>query len=190
VGVGAASQPSTDVPPTMFVNPRSRQFVSSGAAVLMPLPPGLVRDNDITLSFWFQARTSPPDGCDPVSIGGADLFVRIKAKTIEFAKRRSMVSGEIYALATARELSNYLDGGWHHIAAVTSATSGMSLYLDGTLRASDVSRDAILYTASSLSVGRQTGVAGHDFIGKVDDVRIYTRALGAAQIAALVSGQP
>ncbi len=82
------------------------------------------------------------------------------------------------------------DGGWHHVAVtvqenVTISYPDVILYLDGT----DDTRpttdpDAFNLTAAEdVSIGRRP--AGNDrfFLGQIDEVRIYNRALTQEEIA-------
>ncbi|MHC4502712.1 MAG: LamG-like jellyroll fold domain-containing protein, partial [Planctomycetota bacterium] len=76
------------------------------------------------------------------------------------------------------------DGTWHHIALANDGESAM-LYVDGV-------REAALPTGLALNntafrVGAQGGQeeSGFHHSGVIDDVRVYTRALSAAEIAAL-----
>ena len=87
------------------------------------------------------------------------------------------------------------DGQWHH-AVVTIArgaavsTPGAGLWLDGVfdLRAStDGDPDPYTLTAGAdVSIGRRADNDSRYFIGAIDDVRIYDRALTPEEIAWLV----
>jgi hypothetical protein len=83
------------------------------------------------------------------------------------------------------------DGAWHHVAAVRRADGTGEIYIDGAL---DRSQAAPSRTLAALAV--YVGADGRDhsnyFKGSLDDVRIYARALSAAEVAALatVDGGP
>jgi len=76
-------------------------------------------------------------------------------------------------------------GVWHHIACVMDR-SGLSLkyYLDGVA-------ETITYSSTTFNAGAQTNLIGSRvstgdyFDGKIDDVRIYNRALSADDVTAL-----
>lgn len=78
------------------------------------------------------------------------------------------------------------DGNWHHVVGVLNDAGNVAeLYIDGTLQASK---------ATSQSIGSggpsQTFIAARSgtsifFPGSMDDVRIYNRALSAADVTAL-----
>jgi hypothetical protein len=75
------------------------------------------------------------------------------------------------------------DGQFHHVAGVLDAAAGeCSLYLDGALVATDTYVDgAANFGGGDLILG---GFDGSNYLGcEIDDVRIYTRALSADEIA-------
>lgn len=77
-------------------------------------------------------------------------------------------------------------GGWHHVAAVFDPASKQALYFDGVETLS--SSPATSIVADPLGSTIRIGCRGDDtnfFGGVVDDVRVYSRALSAAEIAAL-----
>ena len=76
------------------------------------------------------------------------------------------------------------DNQWHHLAIVRNADSGLvQLYLDGALAASATLAPGRLATRCS-SLGRIDGTRAI-FPGAIDDLRLYDRQLGAAEIAAI-----
>lgn len=82
-------------------------------------------------------------------------------------------------------------GAWQHVAVVMDrGTSSLKYYLNGV-------GETITYDATTFTAGVQTeyigmrtmGPAGY-FDGKIDDARIYNRALSADDIAALYAVRP
>jgi hypothetical protein len=82
-------------------------------------------------------------------------------------------------------------GVWVHIAATWDG-SIMKLYTNGILQASLTAAGTIATTSDLLAVGKKntSGVAGDYFDGKLDDVRIYNRALNAAEVASIMTNSP
>ena len=80
--------------------------------------------------------------------------------------------------------SGYTDNQWHHVAFVVDASGGR-LYVDGVQRAarSWTGVPGAPTTTQPLHIGDYAGAAGAVFSGLIDDVRIYSRALGATEIA-------
>lgn len=77
------------------------------------------------------------------------------------------------------------DNAWHHIAVTMSPTT-LTFYRDGVLRATIARPAGLLSTATTITLGRNYTL-GTGFVGSLDDVRIYARALTATDVTALAS---
>ncbi|MFA5343012.1 MAG: Ig-like domain-containing protein [Kiritimatiellia bacterium] len=76
-----------------------------------------------------------------------------------------------------------LSNGWHHVAAVGSGTT-TTFYVDGAwVGVSDRKSTTEVYTVGNYIWGNQR------FADKLDDVRVYKRALTAPEVEVLVAGQ-
>ncbi len=73
---------------------------------------------------------------------------------------------------------------WHYYAIVKSDTL-LKLYFDGSLYSSNIIPSTHSGSPNSLWFGTYRTTPGHFFNGSLDDVRIYNRALSAAEITAL-----
>jgi fibronectin type 3 domain-containing protein len=71
-------------------------------------------------------------------------------------------------------------GSWTHLAATFDGTT-QRLYVNGTQVSSLASTGSILTSASPLKIGGNS-IWGEWFNGLIDEVRVYSRALGAAEI--------
>jgi len=75
---------------------------------------------------------------------------------------------------------------WYHIAAVRNKTnSQVTFYIDGESKATLYFSNADLSNSAKLSIGRQSEEDLGYANGKIDDVRIYDRALSAEEIQQL-----
>jgi uncharacterized protein (TIGR03382 family) len=76
-------------------------------------------------------------------------------------------------------------GEWHHVAGTfDDATDTQRLYVDGSVVKEDTGvTGAMTHAGNTLYVGRRED--GYYFDGVIDDLRIYDRALSAAEIAGL-----
>ena len=102
-------------------------------------------------------------------------------------------------LLAVRTVDSINDGSWHHIA-VTVNGSGNTLYIDGvavpvvyiTGNASTTSFISNVSNLDSMDIGRRTNSGGglQYFDGQLDDVRVYNRALAAADITELANEAP
>jgi hypothetical protein len=78
---------------------------------------------------------------------------------------------------------------WHHIAA-TYDGANEAIYIDGHLDASVVASGTIRNSTAALSFGHTSAGRADPtfFAGDLDEIRWYSRALSAAEVAALASG--
>ena len=80
-------------------------------------------------------------------------------------------------------------GDWYHVALTydgSGKAAGLVLYVDGKAFATDVVRDALagsIATDAPLRIGSKT--LGKPFVGQIDDLRLYSRALTAEQVEQL-----
>ena len=77
-----------------------------------------------------------------------------------------------------------MSAGWHHLAAI-KANDRLKLYVDGVCVAESTKFDPSDYDLTSKKT-LKIGVGQHDYFnGQMKDLRIYNRALSAAEIAKL-----
>lgn len=82
-----------------------------------------------------------------------------------------------------------LDGQWHHIAGVYTG-SRIELYIDGQLEA-EASAGPVNTSTDPVYIGsRVNSTFVRNWIGNIDEVRIYDTALSHANILYLAEGQP
>lgn len=80
--------------------------------------------------------------------------------------------------------SSLTAGTWAHVAATWDGTT-LRIYNNGSQTATSTATSGSAFTNSAnISIGRSTQF-GRYFNGTIDDVRIYSRALSAADVAAL-----
>lgn len=72
---------------------------------------------------------------------------------------------------------------WHHLAATYDGYT-MKIYIDGNLYGTKSFAGSIAVNNNNLTISGQTGFVGEFFDGKVDDVRIWNRALTQCEISA------
>jgi len=83
---------------------------------------------------------------------------------------------------------------WHHVFVTydgTSKAAGIKIYVDGELWKSDVEKDSLtesIRNNTSLRVGSRD--PDKHMIGKADEIRVYSRCLGAEEVEALAAENP
>jgi hypothetical protein len=186
-GQSGVPDPTTDAPPLMFSNPRSRVFnISNREGVRLANTPSFLQpSNNITISVWYKATRVDLDnainGSELVSAGD-NYMLRLEEDGVVMVKRT--LSG-----FPRCDGGGPLDGQWHHVAGVVG-TTGMRVYLDGQQSCSNTNGESISYAAGDeLWVGRHGDIdTDRDYDGQIDEVRIYTRVLSLSEIQALAAG--
>jgi subtilase family serine protease len=74
---------------------------------------------------------------------------------------------------------------WHHLAATFNGSS-VNLYVDGQIAAQQAANGVLAITSDALAIASDPSASVNSlFSGTMDDVRVYGRALSAAEIAQL-----
>jgi len=78
---------------------------------------------------------------------------------------------------------------WHQVVAVYDSVTGAKVYLDGVLDGTlPTLTGTIDSSTNNLWIGMMQGLSLYQFNGVIDEVRIYSRALSAAEIKAIYLG--
>jgi len=142
--------------------------------------------NDFSLSFW--VKTTQSGGAGQWWQGRCLVDGFVASNTNDFG---TSLSGNNFAFGTGNPDTTIVstavinDGAWHQcVATRVQSTGAMQIYVDGVWQASGIGGTNALTTAAALRFGcRQTGI--NFFNGSLDDIRIYGRALGSNEVAAL-----
>jgi hypothetical protein len=92
-------------------------------------------------------------------------------------------NGSSFTTITA---NNGAVGSWMLVTGTWNGTTA-SLYINGSLSTS-TAFSGLTYGTSNLGIGADPG-GGNSFSGLIDEVRIYNRALSAAEVAALYNAE-
>lgn len=163
------------------------RFTPTPASVIA-IPTNSTQDlaGDLTVSAWVKPSTWQQDYARIIhKYNGATYINYMLAYDVTATKRMRFIidvdSGSRKILVSSTAIAD--TNKWYHLVGVRSGST-MSLYIDGVLEASDgaVTGNNRLAPASDLYIG---GGAGNSFNGDIDDVRLYSRAFSAADVAAL-----
>lgn len=146
-------------------------------------------------SFWYRG-TQTPDSNDAFigyiqNSGAEDNGWAIQIdQLVNPGKIFARIGSNIVDGHTS--FNTFNNGSWHHVVFVNSATNDRKIYVNGILDSYSTSTfAAINYSSAKLTVGARLGSFGSIIgymRGTFDEVRIYNRALGATEIAALYAG--
>lgn len=200
---------------TTFVEDGTRGTVASFASaahVTLPLDPKLdFGTEDFTVSFWVKIDDGVMPSSDPVIVGNKDwnsggnrgFLVALDGAgevgshmwTVNVA---DAAGGRLDWDADDNGTPNLVDATWHFVAVVFDRDATMNVYLDGSLKQTDIAQDSKDLTLAPGDLAPDnlpftimqdaTGAYSADFAAMLDDVRIWKgKALSAAEIASVFS---
>src|SRR2546425_1464615 len=148
----------------------------------VPAPPFSVPATDFTVAAWFRWTTNPSPYYSGIHGGGISWELRVRNDGRFAIIFYQAIAPDVYT-SIASPLA-YNDGSWHHAAGVLR--SGLAeLYVDGVLVAQDTTNPITSVRTSTVT---EIGHVASDFVGDIDEVLVFTRALTAAEIAILAAG--
>lgn len=165
-------------------------YVEFNADDIINLPIG---ESDRTIASWFNTSMTTGEA-EIVSYGTQE---KGKHQHLDYHVGDSVMrAGYWYKDYDYTCILN--DGQWHHVALTASQESDkFLLYLDGVLQAGIEPNEETKTLKMNTSAGtilriasRNQSGGGMDFIGKLDEIRIYNRALSEEDITALYKFNP
>jgi hypothetical protein len=135
--------------------------------------------NNLTLSLWARKE---------ISTTGGHLILKHLTYKLQLLNNQLDAylfdnAGNRFNLATPT--NSITDTAWHHIALTKDGTS-LRLYIDGIQRASFLSSTipaVATHADREILIGEDPW--GNAFLGDIDEVRLYDRALTASEVLAL-----
>jgi hypothetical protein len=86
-------------------------------------------------------------------------------------------------------LTNYLDGSWHHFVLVQNDNGNAKLYIDGSFKYERSVHSFSSNSGTGLFLGRNYSQYDPFFNGKMDNVRIYNRALSITEVTQIYNAK-
>ena len=142
--------------------------------------------DDFSIAFWVQTMATGGTGTWRQGAGLVDGSVGAGASDFGTA-----LAGNQFAFGAGNPDTTLFsttainDGAWHYcVATRVQSTGAMQLYVDGSLQASGAGPTTSLTAPAYLRFGGMQ--SGGGFLnGRLDEIKIYNRALGNLEIAAL-----
>jgi hypothetical protein len=162
-----------------------------------PLPSGAA---ERTVCFWFNADSFTANGFDnamyandDTATDGGDVVIGCEVRASDTTNQVSVAFDAHRVITTGTSLST---GTWYHVALIVPAganqTDDPQIWIDGVQKtlATEAGSVQTLNTAfADCRVGGDSVAAGDGFDGRIDDVRIYTRALTSSELEGLVKSR-
>jgi len=157
-------------------------------SLVVPADPAFFLE-EVTLAAWFQVEPLP----DGVLLSAAGIPLGAgTGNAYQFGFNGLGPTDEVFFCYGSLENQECINdsaviGDWMHVA-VTSSMEGARVYVDGTL---GVTGPAIAsgYGMQDFLIGVDLdgGSPAHPFVGRIDELRVYSRALTDEEVAALAT---
>jgi len=168
-----------------FHDPFSLEFDGNDDDVQITGSTGLNITSDLTISMWIKASSTAQhvmlgfyDGVTPFEGYGVGINITTTGKA-------AFWSGSEQAW-TEPTSNTYNNGNWRHVGVTLDGTT-LSWYLDGVADGSSTIAVPDNYTGNR-NIGRSQEPSPLVFLGNIDDVRVYDRALSSDEIRTLSNG--
>ncbi len=133
----------------------------------------------MTISAWFIADFSTPNQTIISKGTSFHIYRNFESNTLTF------LCDDMSRPAVGTVSIN--DNNWHHVAGVYGGST-ISIYIDGQLDFSRSANGAILTNDYELRIGSNAELENVNWQGAIDEVRVYDRALSAAEVAEIGEG--
>ena len=171
------------------------QFNGSSSKITLPNSTTNSIDSNgaFSVSFWFFANSGSLGSTERRMITLFDgLYIWIEIPANEFLRYRVTSSSSTYIENTGT--TTITENAWHHIILTGDSTNGIIAYLNGSVEILSASWDGTFKNGSGASrydfnvFGGQEDNLGslvRPFLGKIDQVRIFDRAITSDEVTTL-----
>ncbi len=140
--------------------------------------------SQVTVSAWVYPARAADTGHECYVTKGDMTYTLKEANTNGNVEFNIYSGGWHTATLTGRTASN--NNTWYHLAGTFDGTN-IKIYLNGTLSATTAFTGPIATSATNVNIGRDADSGGRRYYrGRIDDVRIFNRALTADEIQTLL----
>jgi hypothetical protein len=157
----------------------SNNYINCGNAAIFNVT------GQVTLAAWVYPATAATVSHEGYITKGDTTYTLKEANTLGNVEMNIYSGGWHTATMTGRTAAN--NNTWYHLAG-TFDGSNIKLYLNGTVAATTAWAGPIATNTDSVNIGRDSNGGGgrRYFNGRIDDARIYNRALTDVEVAALL----
>ncbi|MBN6056688.1 LamG domain-containing protein [Nonomuraea sp. RK-328] len=168
---------------------QAHQLTYPNASISVPDRSTLNPAQELTVSAWVNASSWPTEiwrgsiiAKDTWDQGNKGYVLRGGAGgRISFVIAVGTQFVELQTTATVPT------SGWHHVAGVYDGAT-MKIYIDGVEQATRSQTGSLAASSAPLIIGNCPSDDTRKFVGSIDEPRVHTRALTAAEITAMYQG--
>ncbi len=184
VGLGGTYS-GTPVLGSPGLRPGSRGLLLNGSGDIVTARTAQTNPQLFSLELWFRTDPGMSTGGRLIGFGGnrtglSGQYDRAIYMTDDGKLVFGVFNGGVQGTPPT---ASYNDGHWHHVVAV-HGPGGRALYVDGAVAASGPETSADGYTGYWRVGGDNIwdGASSRDFLGSIDEVAIYPRALASVDV--------
>jgi len=154
----------------------------NGASSFIAVPAGLRKNNNFTASIWFNTN-STTDGQSLISFRNGKKFEVVLNNSNVGNGSIRVNAGNNTAVDSAAGI--FTTNTWYNLVVVQSSVSGVTVYLNNSVVASNSGATGDLVTVTGLdSIGAYNN-NGSFFNGSIDQFRYFNRAITANEVTTL-----
>jgi hypothetical protein len=165
-------------------------FSGANSNVTIPDNAGLRLSHDLTIAAWIQTtnNTQKQDFISKYDFSGSETGYMLQMLPNGTVNLRLGGNNVASASRDASDSTVINDGQFHHVAVVIPIGGHVQFYIDGVLTTTTTQVPAASGNSSPLYLGTfPNAFNGLPFVGCLDEVRVYSRSLSAAEIASLAT---
>jgi len=137
----------------------------------------------ITVSAWVKPHEDGAEASLVERAGGYGLGLDLNSKPTFWIN----VGGSVDSISAPNTVQ---PGRWTHISGTfDNTTRNLSIYVDGNLSNSAINANNLVYGTPGAGKTAAVTLASDPFDGELDDIRIYSRALEAWEVAQIYSNK-
>jgi prepilin-type N-terminal cleavage/methylation domain-containing protein len=166
----------------------STDYINSGNPAILQIT------GTLSLSFWLKPFSAAPAGTYGLLTKTDDGSQRSFGAWVNASGMQFQISSDGSGSHICTISQAIPDTNWHQwMLTFNPATQAGSIFMDGSLKTNSPgcggwTGTSIFNSTTNITLGSKNAGASWPLNGTLDDVRIYNRALSAAEVAALYSG--
>ncbi len=141
--------------------------------------------NSMSYSLWFKNNLRDYYN----NTGALPVVISIGSYNFSLNYYRSYRDNKINSVSGGEFVVDLRDNRWHHIA-VSYDNKSLVVYVDGLKFYQTTLSEPFSFSGDHFRFGKHTSGSKPDFVGYIDDVRIYNRSLNENDAYELYSGTP
>ena len=144
-----------------------------------------------SLTFWYKSNNTSQDNKRVLTVQGTTLCAGWNNYNSSLGFYTGTGSSNVNTIPLVTRVAqipdaSINDNSWHHLGFTISATNTWSIYLDGSVYSGAVSGENRSFNNSTyFAVTTYDGGDGYNSICGIDQIRLFSRVLTAAEISKL-----